>query len=258
MLLGPCFSRKLEVTTHEVSNAYANVAHTAVLSPLSANVFIWVGNCTIYLLRTHERWLIRTVDTCALVYDERQFIAVCYIVIADGNTQRIIGCRIRKWVCIADGCWLKKAVCPSSCHNWLRIVIYKPGVILQSKRNGCKYRILWNNLRCNEVSHVGLMLIMTKLIDFKGLFKDCWHLKTSLAIFSCTEQWSSGPSRSLGFKFKSQPGQKFGLILLLQLRPLANSAMMSACTLTAHFQWDNETVRERISHPLLTCLLLSM
>jgi len=34
---------------------------------------------------------------------------------------------------------------------------------------------------------------------------------------------------------------------MFYLRPLANSAMMS--TLTAHCQWEDETVREKTIHP---------
>src|SRR6218665_40474 len=47
-------------------------------------------------------------------------------------------------------------------------------------------------------------------------------------------------------KFKSRPGQKFGLRFLLHLRLLANSAMMSALTICC--QWEDEMVRERIGH----------
>src|SRR6218665_1625110 len=47
-------------------------------------------------------------------------------------------------------------------------------------------------------------------------------------------------------RFKSRPGQKFGSRFLLQLYPLANSAMMTK--LTAHYQWKDETVRERTRH----------
>ena len=53
--------------------------------------------------------------------------------------------------------------------------------------------------------------------------------------------------QSRGSGFKSRPGQKTGSRVLLHLRPLANSAMMS--TLTIHCQWEDETVRERTSHP---------
>ena len=53
--------------------------------------------------------------------------------------------------------------------------------------------------------------------------------------------------QSWGLGFKPRPGQKFGSIFLFQLRPLANSAMMS--TLTAHCQWEDETARERTGHP---------
>src|SRR6218665_2480318 len=42
-------------------------------------------------------------------------------------------------------------------------------------------------------------------------------------------------------------GQKFGSRFLLHRRPLANSAMMSP--LTAHCQWEDETVRERTGQP---------
>ena len=49
-------------------------------------------------------------------------------------------------------------------------------------------------------------------------------------------------SRDSGFK--PWPGQKFGLRFLLHLRPLANSAIMSA--LIVHCQWEGETVT---SHP---------
>jgi len=52
-------------------------------------------------------------------------------------------------------------------------------------------------------------------------------------------------SRGLGFKFR--PGHKFGLRLLLHLRPLANSDMMG--TLTIHCQWEDEMARERTGHP---------
>src|SRR6218665_36552 len=52
--------------------------------------------------------------------------------------------------------------------------------------------------------------------------------------------------QSKGPGFKSRPGQKSGLRFLLHLCPLANSAMNS--TLTAHCQWEVETVRERTGH----------
>jgi len=48
-------------------------------------------------------------------------------------------------------------------------------------------------------------------------------------------------------KTKTIGKQKFGPRFLFHLRPLANSAMMS--TLTAHCQWEDETVRERTGHP---------
>ena len=41
-----------------------------------------------------------------------------------------------------------------------------------------------------------------------------------------------------------RPWQKFGSRFLLHLRPLANSAIMSA--LTVHCRWQDETVSERI------------
>jgi len=53
--------------------------------------------------------------------------------------------------------------------------------------------------------------------------------------------------QSWGLGFKSRLGQKFGLRFLFHLHPLVNSAMMS--TLTAHCQWEDETVRERTGHP---------
>ena len=48
------------------------------------------------------------------------------------------------------------------------------------------------------------------------------------------------------FGFKSWPGLKFGSRFLFYLRSLANSDMMS--TLTAHCQWEDETVREKTGH----------
>src|SRR6218665_1533516 len=47
--------------------------------------------------------------------------------------------------------------------------------------------------------------------------------------------------------FKSGRGQKFGSRFLFLLRPLASSTVMS--TLTAHCQWEDETVRERTGYP---------
>src|SRR6218665_2446718 len=52
--------------------------------------------------------------------------------------------------------------------------------------------------------------------------------------------------QSRGLGFKSQRKQKFGLRFLLHLQPLANAAMMSI--LTAHCQWEDETMRERTGH----------
>src|SRR6218665_2474715 len=47
----------------------------------------------------------------------------------------------------------------------------------------------------------------------------------------------------------SNPDQGRNLVrdFLFHLHPLANSAMMS--TLTAHCQWDDETMRERTGYP---------
>ena len=54
-----------------------------------------------------------------------------------------------------------------------------------------------------------------------------------------------------GSRFKSWPGQKFGLRFLLHLYPQSNSSMMS--TLTVHCQWEDETMRERTGPPALVC-----
>ena len=53
--------------------------------------------------------------------------------------------------------------------------------------------------------------------------------------------------QSRGLGLKSWLGQKFGARLLLHLRPLASSAMLS--TLTIHCQWEDKTVRGMATRP---------